>query len=82
MINWLKDKLSGLFADIKSAYKSLTIWVNGIVLTAISLLPLAQDYAPQLKEYISDDLYKQMMLILIVANIALRFKTSSALRDK
>lgn len=82
MINWLTDLFNGIMADVKRAYVSMTIWVNGIALTIMGLLPLAQDYAPQLQEYISPELYKQMMLIIVVANILLRFKTSSALRDK
>lgn len=81
-MEWLKDKLYGLWLDVQRAYVSLTIWVNGIALTVIGLLPLAQDYAPQLQAYISPDLYKQMMLVLVIANILLRFKTSSALRNK
>ena len=82
MINWLTDLFNGLVADIKRAYVSMTIWVNGVALTVIGILPLAQDYAPQLQEYISPNLYKQMMLIIVLANIFLRFKTSSKLRDK
>lgn len=82
MINWLKDLFTGVLADVKRAYVSLTIWVNGIALTIIGVLPLAQDYAPQIQEYISPSLYKQMMLIIVVANILLRFKTHTALRDK
>jgi hypothetical protein len=81
-MEWLKDTLNGFWQDVKRAYVSMTIWVNGIALTVISILPLAQDYAPQLQAYISPDLYKQMMLVLVIANILLRFKTSTALRDK
>jgi len=81
-MEWLKDLLNGLWSDLKRSYVSLTIWVNGISLTVISFLPMAQDYAPQIQEYISPSLYKQMMVVLVIANILLRFKTSSALRDK
>ena len=82
MTNWLKDKFTELWADLKRAHTSWTIWVNGIALTILEALPYAQDVFPQIKEYISPDFYKQGMTTLIVANLILRFKTKSAIKDK
>jgi hypothetical protein len=81
-MDWIKDKLNDLLADVKRAYVSLTIWVNGVVLTIISILPLAQDYFPQMQEYLSPSFYKAAMGAIVFINIILRFKTTTALRDK
>ena len=81
-MEWLKDLLNGLWSDLKRSYVSLTIWVNSVALTLISALPYIQENFPAIQDYIQPDFYKNAMGILIVLNIILRFKTSSALRDK
>ena len=81
-MEWLKDELNGLLLDLKRVYVSLTIWVNGIALAAVSFLPLIQDYFPQMQEYLSPSFYKGAMGTIVAINIILRFKTSSKLRDK
>jgi len=81
-MEWIKDKLNGLVADILNGWKSLTLWVNGVVLALIPIVQYAQEVFPQLQAYISPEFYKQAMVVLLVTNLALRFKTNSALRDK
>ena len=81
-MEWLKDKLGLIAADLFNSWRSLTIWVNGISLTVVSALPMLQENIPQLQDYVSPHFYKQMMFTVVAANIVLRFKTKSALRDK
>jgi hypothetical protein len=81
-MEWLTDKFNDVLADLKRAHTSLTIWINGIVLAVLQALPYAQDVFHQLKEYVSPEFYKQAMVVLLVANLALRFKTKSALKSK
>jgi len=81
-MEWIKDKLKLIYADFLRSWKSFTVWVNGVALAVLSGLPMAQESFPQLQQYISPNLYKQAMTVLIVANILLRFKTNKALRDK
>lgn len=90
MQEWLKDKLTNLKADLKRAWLSLTIWFNGVISAIISaLLALPIDsviaYVPQFQPYISDQGFRTAMVILLAVNginIALRFKTTKALKDK
>lgn len=75
MIALLKAKLAG-------ARKSWTAWFNGLTLIIVPLLPMAADSLPQLQPYVPDNLFKYAMLVVLVANLALRFKTKTALQDK
>ena len=82
MLNWIKDKTKHILADLKRAHRSVTIWFNGLIATAFFLIPEAIAYLPQLKDYVSEDMYKTGMVVLLVGNMILRFKTASALRNK
>lgn len=67
---------------IKGAWRSMTIWFNGVAAVVIPGLPMLQDSFPQLQPYIPDHLYQYALCLLIVANIALRFKTTTDLAAK
>ena len=67
---------------LKNAWRSVTIWFNGIAASVLAILPTAQDNLPQLENYLPHNFYQWMMGLVIAANIALRFKTSSDLADK
>lgn len=82
MIAWIKDVATNIKDDLKKAHRSIVIWFNSIAGTAIISLPFAQENLPALQEYISPDFYKHAMMVLVIANIMLRFKTNSAMRDK
>jgi len=82
MLNWIKDKTKHVIADLKRAHKSITIWFNSLMATAFFLLPEAIAYFPQLQAYIPEPTYKTGMVVLLVGNMVLRFKTASALRNK
>lgn len=67
---------------IKGMYKSLTIWVNGILAVVIPSLPMLADSIPQMQPYLTPSLYQWIGGGVVVLNIALRFRTSTSLADK
>lgn len=79
---WFKDKLARLKADVAKAHKSMTIWFNSAMGFVIVALPYAQANLPQLQPYLPDGLYNHAMVVLVVGNIILRFKTRVALAAK
>ena len=68
--------------SIKGAWRSVVIWFNGLLLAAFPLLEVAKESLPELAQYISPGVYKWMGLAVVLANIALRFKTSASLSSK
>jgi cytochrome b561 len=78
----MKDLLQRIKEDLSSAYKSWTIWFNGMLGVAVVALPAAQENLPQLQEYLPADVYHYLMGALVLGNMLLRFKTSGRLADK
>ncbi len=70
-----KEKLYG-------AVKSITIWFNSLILLALPVAEYASLALPQLQEYLGVETYKLVGLIVVVANILLRFKTKESLSEK
>lgn len=71
---------------IRGAFKSLTIWVNGILL---SIFPFANDITsgiqenlPQLGQYLPENIFKTLGLAVVVFNIWLRVRTTHSLEAK
>ena len=71
----MKDKLRG-------AWRSVTIWFNGLLLAALPLFEACRDYLPGLQEYVTPTVYKWVGLSVVLINIGLRFKTSRDLAHK
>lgn len=67
---------------LRNSWKSLTIWVNGVALAAIPVIEYAHANVTELRDYLGDNIYKPLGLALVVANLALRFKTTKDLADK
>ncbi len=82
MTNYLKDLWEKLRADAANAHKSLTIWFNGVMGVAVVGLPMVQEQMPLLQDYLPANLYHYAMGMLIVGNIILRFRTTTALAEK
>jgi hypothetical protein len=66
---------------IKGAYKSWTIWLNGIGILLLEFADSLQTTLPLVHEYIPQQAYSVLGIVL-AANILLRFKTSKSLADK
>jgi cytochrome b561 len=81
-MEFIADGVKSLKAGILGMYKSMTIWVNGIAGTIIILLPMAQDQFPAMQDYLPLNIYHYGMGSLVLLNILLRFKTTTALKDK
>lgn len=79
---WLYDTYNNLKADAAASYKSWTIIFNSAVGTIATFLPDLITLMPDLQEYIEAPTYKTWMLVLLIGNFLLRFKTTKALRDK
>lgn len=73
------DKLLG---KLQGCYKSAVIWFNALTLSLMSLFELFHDSLSELSQYLPTDLYKKVGLVVILVNLALRFKTSKSLQDK
>lgn len=69
-------------AKIRGAWKSWTIWLNGVALAALPVIDMLKESVPQLERYVDAQSYKFAMLAVIVSNIVLRVKTSTGLQNK
>lgn len=67
---------------LKGAWRSVTIWFNGLLLALFPLVQMAHDSLPEIGQYLSPHLYQYVGLAVVVVNIALRFKTTSDLASK
>lgn len=67
---------------IANAWKSLTIWFNAVLLSFMAVIPQLQDALPSLQPYLTPETYKWLGFLVLVGNIALRFKTSQPLSQK
>lgn len=67
---------------IKNAWKSLTIWFNGVSAMVISGMPMLSDTFPQMQPYMTPQFYQWVGGIVVASNILLRFKTCKSLAEK
>ncbi len=68
--------------NLQGAFKSLTIWFNSLLLLALPVAEYASSSLPQLQQYLGVETYKLVGLIVVTANILLRFKTKAPLSEK
>ena len=71
----LKSLYTNFIAKLDNSWRSWTIWINSVVAVIILALHDLQETFPQLQSYLPEHIYKYAMLVIIAANIALRFKT-------
>ncbi len=67
---------------IKGSRKSLTVWLNSTFLALFPVIEYAKEVLPALQEFLTPDVYKLVGLLVLLANIFLRFRTSECLSDK
>jgi hypothetical protein len=67
---------------LKGAWRSVTVWFNVIFGMIVTNFDAIRDNLPQLQPYLTPGLFGKLMVIGIVANILLRFKTNCDLAHK
>jgi hypothetical protein len=71
---------------IRGAFKSLTMWVNGLFLAAFpfanEIVSGVQDNLPQMSQYIPENIFKTLGVIVVMFNIYLRVRTKRSLEEK
>lgn len=67
---------------IMGAWRSLTVWLNVLVITLLPIYEVLKSELPSLQVYMTPETYKWAGLVLAVTNIALRFKTTKDLANK
>lgn len=71
---------------LRGALRSLTVWFNavaaGLLALLPDLLPALADAAPSLQPYLGPDVYRWLMVLIVVGNILLRARTSTSLAEK
>lgn len=82
MISWLRDKWKELKLDLAKSHKSLTILFNTSLAGIAFAIPELIAFIPQLQDYLPEADYKKLMIVALVGNFILRFKTTKAVRDK
>lgn len=75
-------KFDQLKAKLRGAWRSWTIWFNGLLLAVMPFIDNLKDAIPQLESYLDAAIYKNVMLAVVAVNIALRMKTSKPLQEK
>lgn len=74
--------MNNLILKLKNAWKSWTVWFNGIVVTVLAFLEYSNTAFPLLQQYLPSDIYGKAMLFIAVVNLFLRFKTTQSLATK
>jgi hypothetical protein len=69
-------------SSLKNCWKSVTIWFNGVCLALLPTIDFLKDNVPAMQEYVDATAYKWVMGGIVLANILLRFKTTTGLAQK
>lgn len=75
----MKHWFSNIAAQAKQAWKSSTIWFNTIGLAILSVAIADPLFLQTLTTFLSPE---KVSLVILIVNIALRFKTSTDLASK
>lgn len=67
---------------LKNAWKSLTIWFNGIAMALLGMMDTLKENLPFAQTYLTPDMLKYAAIGIVAANVLLRFRTSKSLADK
>jgi hypothetical protein len=71
---------------VKGVYKSTVMWFNGLILTAMpfvdNIMQAIRDNLPAVSQWLTADILKGAAVFILLANIALRFRTKTDLADK
>lgn len=69
-------------SKVKGACRSKTVWFNSIAGTLLVALPEMAEALPALREFIGPEVYRWLIVVVVVGNIWLRAITTKSLEDK
>lgn len=67
---------------LKGALRSFTVWFNGMLLLGLPVFEALKQSLPDLQTYLPDNVYKTVGVVVVLGNIALRFRTTTDLAAK
>lgn len=67
---------------LKGATRSRTVWFNSIAGTLLVALPEMKEALPALQQFITPEVYRWLILVVVIGNIWLRAVTTVPLEDK
>lgn len=67
---------------LKGAARSKTVWFNSVAGTLLVALPEMKDALPALQEFITPQVYRWLIVVVVIGNIWLRAITTTSLKDK
>ena len=79
---WMKDKLRNLAADLKRFHRSWTILFGIVAEFLVEYMPEITQAVTEMESYVLPETYKRAMQGIIFVNMLLRFKTTTAMRNK
>ena len=77
-MDWINKQIK----RVKGAWRSWTIWFNGVGIAIVGFWPDLVSNFPTLQGYVSESIFKGTMGAILVINLILRFKTTKDLADK
>jgi hypothetical protein len=69
-------------SKIKGAARSKTVWFNSVAGTLLVALPEMKEALPALQQFITPQVYRWLILVVVIGNIWLRAITTIPLEDK
>ena len=67
---------------LKGATRSKTVWFNSVAGTLLVALPEMKEALPALQQFITPQVYRWLILVVVIGNIWLRAVTTTSLEDK
>ena len=74
MRGWLIDMWQAFLQKCSRIHKSVHMWINGIIGSCVVIFPYIQDQMPLLQPYLSERIYLNAMMVIIVVNMILHFR--------
>lgn len=82
----VRDRIVAFIDKLRGAARSKTVWFNAVALAFVGQLPAMIDYAaqnlPALQPYLPANHYTTIIGAITIANLILRFKTTTSLAGK
>ena len=69
-------------AKVRGSAKSRTVWFNSVAGTLLVALPEMKEALPALQQFITPEVYRWLILVVVIGNIWLRAVTTVSLEDK